>query len=77
MGHVTMGRMLWIVGLVYALCALAAGSPLPYHWPDLVQTVMLVIAGSTILMNIESDVAGNLRGARQVRHRTPGLRPAA
>jgi hypothetical protein len=77
MGHVTMGRMLWIVGLVYALCALAAGSPLPDHWSDLVQTVMLVIAGSTILMNIESDVAGNLRGARQVRHRTPGLRPAA
>ena len=76
MGHVAMGRIFWIIGLVYALCAGAAGSPLPDHWSGLVQTVMLVIVGSTILMNIESDFAGNTRRARPVPRRTSGLRPA-
>ena len=76
MGHVAMGRMVWIIGLVYAFCAGIAGSPLPDHWSGLVQAVMLVIAGSTILMNIESDLAGNTRRARPVPRRTSGLRPA-
>ncbi|WP_295637772.1 hypothetical protein [Novosphingobium sp.] len=77
MGHVTMGRMIWITGLVYALCAMAAGSLHPDHWSGFVQAVMLVIAGSTILMNIESDIAHNLRAARPARRPAARLRPAA
>ena len=73
MGHVKMGRMIWIVGLVYGLCALGAGSPRPGHWSGFVQAAMLVIAGSIILMIIENDIAGNVRRVRSDRgSRSPG-----
>lgn len=53
MGHAVMGRMLWIVGLAFVACALVAGSPDPDQWSGAVRAVMLVIAGSTLLMNVE------------------------
>ena len=57
MGHAVMGRMLWIVGLAFVACALVAGSPDPDHWSGTVRAFMLVIAGSTVLMNAESALA--------------------
>ena len=57
MGHAVMGRMLWIVGLTFALCALVSGSPDPDHWSGAVRAFMLVIAGSAVLMNAESALA--------------------
>ena len=77
MGRVNMGRMIWIVGLVYALCALAAGSFRPEQWSALAQAVMMVIVGSTILMTIESDIARNTRRARPAAGSAARFRPAA
>ena len=52
------GRIAWIVGLTFALCALAAGSLDPDRWSGGTQAFMLIIAGATVLMNAEAVLAG-------------------
>ena len=52
------GRIAWIVGLTFALCALAAGSLDPDRWSGGAQALLLIIAGATVLMNAEVVLAG-------------------
>lgn len=58
MGRAEMGRIAWIVGLTFALCALVAGSPDPDQWSGGARALMVIIAGATVLMNAEMVVAG-------------------
>ena len=58
MGRAQMGRIVWIVGLTVALCALVAGSLDPDQWSGGARALMLIIAGATVLMNAEVVLAG-------------------
>lgn len=76
MGHADMGRMVWIIGLAFAFCALAAGSPDPDRWSDAVRALMIVIAGATVLMNLESDLPRQPQRHRPARFAFPRKHPA-
>lgn len=67
MGHTDMSRMVWIIGVAFAFCALAAGSPDPDRWSDGVRAFMIVIAGAAVLMNLESDLARQSQRRRPAR----------
>ena len=53
-----MGRIVWIGGLTFALCALVTGSLDPDQWSGGARALMLIIAGATMLMNAEVVLAG-------------------
>ena len=76
MGHTDMSRMVWIIGVAFAFCALAAGSPDPDRWSDAVRAFMIVIAGATVLMNLESDLARQPQRHRAARFAFPRSHPA-
>ena len=54
LGHAQMGRIVSIVGLAFLLCTLAAGSVDPDRWSGGAQAFVLIIAGATVMMNIEA-----------------------
>lgn len=48
-----MGRILTIIGLTYALCALVEASPNPDAWSGVARAVLLMIAMAVVGMNAE------------------------
>ncbi len=70
-----MGRMLAIIGVTYALLALFGRSVDPDHWSEAARALMLIIAGSTVLMHIECLLRD--WGASGHRRRPAGPRHAA
>lgn len=72
-GTAKMGRILTIIGLTYAICALVELSPNPDAWSGMARAFLLVISASVIGMNAEVVLQHGLANRRP---RFRGLRPS-